>query len=173
MATPKIFCVNDNTNGKSFLIRAMKPASALALVVGDQYKTEPATPERLYELARNGAELHEASVAAGTKKAAFFTVSNESVQNSVILIRATSSADAVARVAGSAMTIAVAEPERLVQLTKQGVEVMDAKDIPAPPPAADTNGLNSAAANDGANGSGENAGSDNDDANKENDRAAA
>jgi len=173
MATPKIFCVHDNSNGKSFLVRAMKQASALALVVGGQYKTELVTSERLYELARGGAELHESSAAAGTKKAVFFTVSNESIPDSVILIRATSSEDAVSRVTGSTMTIAVAEPETLVQLTKQGVEVMDAKDIPTPPPAPDTNGSNSAPANDGANGSGENAGSANDDENKDSDRAAA
>jgi len=48
--------------------------------------------------------------------------------------------------------IAVAEPETLVKLTKQGVEVMDAKDIPAPPSAADKSGSNSAAANTGAQG---------------------
>ena len=152
MATPKIFCVNDNSNGNSFLIRAVKPASALALVIGDQYKTEPATPERLYDLARNGAELHEASVPRDTKKAAFFTVSNESIPDSVILIRATSPADAISRVAGETLKIAVAEPETLVKLTKQGVEVMDAKDIPAPPSAADKSGSNSAAANTGAQG---------------------
>jgi len=173
MATPKYFCVNDNSNGKSFLIRAMKPAAALAHVVGDQYKTELATSERIYELARAGVDLHESSVEIGTKKAAFFTVKNESQPDSVILIRATSAADAVSRVAGSSMSVAIAEPEKLVELTKRGVEVMDAKDIPAPTTGTGTGdaGTGNGASNDGG-GQGDETGSNNSEQSREHAAAA-
>jgi len=139
MASPKIFCVKNTSTNKSYLIRAHKPADAVAVVLGDEYTAELASNDTVYELARAGTELHAESQEAGAKGAKFVTVKTATNPDTLILLRASSAADAVGRVAGASLKVAVADPETLVELLAEGVVPVnapgvEAKSAPAAPP---------------------------------------
>lgn len=151
MAKAKYFHVKHAQSGAQHLVRAGKPAEAIAAVAGNAGAVVAAEADAISQHFADGGQLHQDSREAGDGKL-FFVPAGESSA----LIRAKNANEAFAKVNGAGVyDVTLTTTEQLVDLLTQGLRPVDyvapvksAKGGSAP--TSNANDASSGATNDGA-----------------------
>jgi len=128
MAKAKYFHVKHRQTGVENLVRAGKPADAIAAVAGDRSAAKLADNDEIAEFYTNGGQLHPNSAEAGAGKL-FFVPDGDSRA----LVRAKNAGEAFGKVNGSDLyEVELTTQDQLVDLLTRGLKpiTFESKKVP-------------------------------------------